>query len=137
MLILAAAGALAAALSWWVAGNEPHTQTLYEVSPHIPATMVGRSALSHGSAPTGEPSPRGMPAPTLVEGQKFIIDHPVAFSLSEHADHPRTLLPGTELIIVAIGDLRLENGRQAHDVQVRLADGAIGWVAERALRTSP
>src|SRR5919106_4819269 len=129
MLILTVVGALAAALPWWVARNEPDTQSLHKGSPPIPPTMVGRSALSHGSAQTGEPSARGIPAPTLVVGQKFVIDHPVAFSLPEHADHPRTLLPGTELIIVAIADLRLENGQQVRDVRVRLADGSIGWVA--------
>lgn len=100
----------------------------------MPSKSTGTSALSHGgSTPVREE--RGLTSGAVARsllGQRMIVGTVSKIS-GQH-----TVMPGTELVVTAVVDSpQPESGRAERSYQVRLPDGAIGWLPEGSLRSRP
>jgi len=98
----------------------------------MPSKSTGTSALSHGGS-TPVRNERGLTSGAVSEsmvGQRMIVGTVSMIS------GQRTVMPGTEVVVTAVVDSpQIESGRAERSYQVRLPDGAIGWLPEGSLRS--
>jgi hypothetical protein len=135
MLWLGGAALLAVALVIWRAETEQLPSG--ESRPGavlMPSKSIGTSALSHGGS-TPVRDERGLTSGAVsgsLVGQRMIVG-----TVSKISGQ-RTVMPGTEVVVTAVVDSpQTENGRAERSYQVRLPDGAIGWLPEGSLRSRP
>ena len=135
MLGLGGVALVAVALGIW--GGEREQLPSGESRPGaalMPSKSMGTSALSHGgSTPVrDERGPISGAVSGSLVGQRMIVG-----TVSKISGQP-TVMPGTEVVVTAVVDSpQTESGRAERSYQVRLPDGAIGWLPEGSLRLRP
>ena len=126
-------------------------------APALPNTltsssrMVGRSALSHGGPSLADhPPATGSFSPAFQIGQKVIVasedyasrtvsvlsSPPDSATSTPPSDVRRTLRDGTVVTVSGMRLIESVPGRTDRYYEVTLADGGMGWLSERVLRTA-
>lgn len=133
MLVLAGVALVAVALVIWRGEREylPSSESRPGAAL-IPSKTIGTSALSHGgSTPVRDehgPTSGAFAGPLV--GQRMIVGQVSKVS------GQLPVMPGTEVVVTAVVDSQqTESGRAERYYQVRLPDGAIGWLPEGSLRS--
>ena len=135
MLWLGGAALLAVALVVWRGESEQLPSGENRPGAALmPSKSIGTSALSHGGS-TPVRDERGLTSGAVsgsLVGQRMIVG-----TVSKMSGQ-RTVEPGTEVVVTAVVDLpQSGSGRAERSYQVRLPDGAIGWLPEGSLRSRP
>jgi len=112
-------------------GQQPSGESRSSV-PLTPSKSIGTSALSHGGS-TPIRDERGLTSGAVAGsllGRRMIVGKVSKMS------GQRTVMAGTEVVVTAVADSpQTERGRAERYYQVRLPDGAIGWLPEGSLRS--